>query len=242
MVSAAGLAVCPTCGESLEPLGPRAQLFEVVVAERASQAEIMRFPLEADIPVIVGRGTIKGIDLSASPPLTGILPASAAAGAARPESPVPGNAAPESPVPESAVPASPLPASPLANREVIQRVSRLHLLLRIEEVTEVNWRLAVIDLDSTNGTEVERWAGTGFLPSRSVPADKETFLSARDRLILGGAVQLRLSGKRYGILPNGGTPFLPADPGDGPPSDSTMNPGTTISDAPPTGGWTAGTA
>jgi hypothetical protein len=216
MVSAGGLAVCPTCGEPLEPLGPRAQLFEVVVAERASQAEIMRFPLEADIPVIVGRGTIKGIDLAASTPLTGTLPGSAVAGVA-------------------------LPGGPVANREVIQRVSRLHLLLRIEEVTEVNWRLAVIDLDSTNGTEVERWAGTGFLPSRAVPADKETFLSARDRLILGGAVQLRLSGKRFGIRPNGNLPVVPADAGDDPPGDATMIPGTTISDAPPTGQWITGT-
>jgi len=44
---------------------------------------------------------------------------------------------------------------------------------------------------------VERWAGSGFLPSREVGSDKETFLSARDRLVLGGAVQLRLSGRRY---------------------------------------------
>jgi hypothetical protein len=130
--------------------------------------------------------------------------------------------------------ASPVPGSSGASREVIQRVSRLHLLLRIEEVTEVNWRLAVIDLDSTNGTEVERWAGTRFLPSRAVPADKETFLSARDRLVLGGAVQLRLSGKRYVIRPNGSMPILPADTGDGPRGDDTLIQGTTISDALPT--------
>jgi hypothetical protein len=212
------MAVCPGCGEPLEPLGPRTQLFEVVVAERASQAEIMRFPLEADIPVIVGRGTIKGIDLSASPPAADLLPGGLVPGGAAQATPGPG---------------SPVPGNPGASREVIQRVSRLHLLLRIEEVTEVNWRLAVIDLDSTNGTEVERWAGTGFLPSRAVPADKETFLSARDRLVLGGALQLRLSGKRYVIRPNGGAPILPADPRDGPPGDATLIQGTTISDAPP---------
>jgi hypothetical protein len=228
MVSGAGLAVCPGCGEPLEPLGPRTQLFEVVVAERASQAEIMRFPLEADIPVIVGRGTIKGIDLSASP---------------HSGDPVPGGAPPGG----SAPPGGAVPGNPGPSLEVIKRVSRLHLLLRIEEVTEVNWRLAVIDLDSTNGTEVERWAGTGFLQSRPVPADKETFLSARDRLVLGGAVQLRLSGKRYVIRPNGSTPAppadtVPADTGDGPPGDATLIRGTTISDAPPPEDWITGTA
>jgi hypothetical protein len=84
-----------------------------------------------------------------------------------------------------------------AYRDAVLKVSRLHLLLRLEEVSAVNWRLVAIDLDSTNGTEVERWAGAGFLPSREVGSDKETFLSARDRLVLGGAVQLRLSGRRY---------------------------------------------
>ena len=145
-------------------------------------------------------------------------------------------------MPGGAVPASAVPGNPGASREVIKRVSRLHLLLRIEEVTEVNWRLAAIDLDSTNGTEVERWAGTGFLPSRPVPADKETFLSARDRLVLGGAVQLRLSGKRYVIRPNGSTPILPADARNEPSSDDTLIQGTTISDAPPPQDWIAGTA
>jgi hypothetical protein len=164
VVSAGGQAVCPSCDQPLAALGPRPALFEAVVAEHATGAEIMRFPLEADVPVIVGRGWGKGIDLSG-----GASAASAARGA------------------------------PAGSRPVIARVSRLHLLLRIEEVSDVNWRLAAIDLESTNGTEVERWAGAGFRPSRPVPADKETFLSARDRLVLGGAVQLRLSGKRHVI-------------------------------------------
>jgi hypothetical protein len=76
-------------------------------------------------------------------------------------------------------------------------VSRLHLLLRWEEVASPNWRLAVFDLESTYGTEVERWAGGGYLPPRPVPSDRETFLSARDRLVLGGTVQLRVSGRRF---------------------------------------------
>ena len=73
----------------------------------------------------------------------------------------------------------------------------MHLLLRYEEVAPPNWRLAVIDLESTNGTEVERWAGHGSPPSRPVPTDKELFLSGKDRLVLGGTVQLRLSGRRF---------------------------------------------
>jgi hypothetical protein len=202
MVSAAGLAVCPSCNQPLTDLGPRAQLFEAVVAERATQAEIMRFPLETDVPVIVGRGTIKGIDLSIA-----VLPS-------------PGR--------------SPAPTSLTSARQAVARVSRLHLLLRIEEVSAVNWRLAVIDLDSTNGTEVERWAGAGFLPSREVPADKETFLSARDRVVLGGAVQLRLSGKRYMMDRGAPASSIPQDPGDFPPrGDATIVSQITISDAQP---------
>jgi hypothetical protein len=161
LVSPSGEAMCPSCDQPLTSLGPRAQLHEVVVAVRGEQPEpeIMRFPLETDVPVIVGRGRgIKGIDLTMDP-----------LSDRRPET----------------------------YRDAVLRVSRLHLLLRLEEVSTVNWRLAAIDLASTNGTEVERWAGSGFLPSREVGSEKETLLSARDRLVLGGAVQLRLSGRRY---------------------------------------------
>jgi hypothetical protein len=166
LVSPEGEAMCPSCDMPLAEIGPRQQIHEVVVAERATQAELMRFPLEADVPVIVGRGsTIKGVDLSMD-----ALPFQQ--GVARP---------------------SPSPA----HHDAVRRVSRMHLLLRYEEVTPPNWRLAVIDLESTNGTEVERWAGHGYLPSRLVPSDKETYLSGKDRLVLGGTVQMRLSGRRY---------------------------------------------
>jgi hypothetical protein len=166
LVSPAGEAICPSCDKPLAEIGPRPQVHEVVVEERATQAELMRFPVEVDVPVIVGRGsTIKGVDLSMNP----------------------------LPYQRGMSPQLPFPA----HHEAVLRVSRLHLLLRFEEVTPVNRRLAVIDLDSTNGTEVERWAGHGFLPSRPVPNDRETFLSAKDRLVLGGTVQLRLSGRRY---------------------------------------------
>ena len=182
LVSPSGEAMCPACDQPLASLGPRAQLHEVVVAVRGEQeAEIMRFPLETDVPVIVGRGRgIKGIDLTMDP-----------LSDRRAE----------------------------AYRDAVLKVSRLHLLLRLEEVSAVNWRLVAIDLDSTNGTEVERWAGTGFLPSREVGSDKETFLSARDRLVLGGAVQLRLSGRRYNAELGVPTPAPPAL--DDPRSDAT---------------------
>jgi hypothetical protein len=159
LVSPEGEAVCPSCDMPLAQIGPRQQVHEIVVAERATQDELMRFPLEADVPVIVGRGsTIKGVDLSMA--------------------------------------ALPVPPG-TSHHDAVRRVSRMHLLLRYEEVTPPNWRLAVIDLESTNGTEVERWAGHGFLPSRPVPTDKEMFLSGKDRLVLGGTVQLRLSGRRF---------------------------------------------
>lgn len=148
-----GLVMCPSCGDPLEDLGPRERIFEIVAAECESQTEIMRFPLEVDVPVIVGRGSmIKGVDL--------------------------------------AMDTWPNPPS-------VSHVSRRHLLMRMEEVSAVNSRLAVIDLDSTNGTQLQRWAGTGFRPPRVVPTDTETFLSAKDRLILGGTILLRLSGRRF---------------------------------------------
>lgn len=162
-VTPEGGAVCPSCSRPLVALGPRAALHEVVVADAMSKAEIMRFPLEVDCPVIVGRGSaVKGIDL-----------AMYAEG----------------------------------ERSPIDTVSRQHLVLRLTDAGAANWRLSVIDLNSTNGTTVERWTGGGFDPARPVPADAETHLGTRDRLILGAnAVLLRLSGKRYLAEPT--SPYL----------------------------------
>ena len=153
-VTPEGAAVCPSCSRPLDPLGPRAALHEVVVADAASHVEIMRFPLEVDCPLIIGRGSaIKGIDLAMY---------------------VEGGRSP------------------------IDTVSRQHLMLRLTDAGSANWRLSVIDLNSTNGTMVERWTGGGFDPAKPVPADQETHIGTRDRLILGdNAVLLRLSGKRY---------------------------------------------
>ena len=152
-ISPEGTAVCPSCRRQLVALGPRAALHEVVVADLESQQDILRFPLEVDCPVIVGRGVaVKGIDLAMH-----------ADGA----------------------------------RSVIDTVSRQHLMMRLTNAGSANWRLSVIDLNSTNGTMVQRWAGSGFEPAKPVPADTETHLGTRDQLVLGDTVMLRLSGKRY---------------------------------------------
>jgi hypothetical protein len=152
-VSPEGVAVCPSCTRHLVDLGPRDVLHEVVVAERASDAEILRFPLEVDCPVIVGRGAaVKGIDL-------------AMYGDTR--------------------------------MAAIHTVSRQHLMMRMENAGQANWRLTALDLNSTNGTMVERWVGNDFAPARDVLPGAETYLGTRDRLILGDTVLLRLSGKRY---------------------------------------------
>jgi hypothetical protein len=56
---------CPTCAGELTDLGPRRRFHEIVVEDASSGDEIMRFPLEADSPVIVGRGRSLrgGVDL-----------------------------------------------------------------------------------------------------------------------------------------------------------------------------------
>jgi hypothetical protein len=161
-MSPEGTAVCPSCRRQLVALGPRAALHEVVVAGLQSQEEILRFPLEVDCPVIVGRGTaIKGIDLAMYTD---------------------------------------------GGRSVIDTVSRQHLMMRLTNAGSANWRLSVIDLNSTNGTTVQRWTGSGFDPARPVPADTETHLGTRDQVILGDTVLLRLSGKRYLAEPTNPNP------------------------------------
>ena len=152
-ISPEGTAVCPSCRRQLVALGPRAALHEVVVADLDSHEEILRFPLEVDCPVIIGRGAaVKGIDL--------------------------------------AMYADSRPTA-------IHTVSRQHLMMQLENAGQANWRLSALDLNSTNGTTVERWQGGAFAPAREVPAGAETYLGTRDRLILGDTVLLRLSGKRY---------------------------------------------
>ena len=114
----------PAAG-SWSTLGPRAALHEVVVADLESQAEILRFPLEVDCPVIVGRGAaVKGIDLAMYAD---------------------------------------------GGRSAIDTVSRQHLMMRLTNAGSANWRLSALDLNSTNGTTVERWTGSAFDPAKAGP-------------------------------------------------------------------------
>ena len=76
-------------------------------------------------------------------------------------------------------------------------VSRRHLLMRIDEAGDGNRRMVVLDLESRNGTAVERWTGTAFQPPKPLWPTQEAILGYKDRLILGGTVSLRLSGKHY---------------------------------------------
>jgi hypothetical protein len=152
-LSPEGTAVCPSCTRPLVSLGPRATLHEVVVAEAGSQTEILRFPLEVDCPVIVGRGAaVKGIDLAM---YTG------------------------------------------GRRSAIDTVSRQHLMLNLQDAGSANMRLSVLDLNSTNGTMVQRWTGSEFDQAQPVPPGRETRLGTRDQVVLGESLLLRLSGKRY---------------------------------------------
>jgi hypothetical protein len=161
-ISPEGTAVCPSCRRQLVALGPRAALHEVVVAGVESEQELLRFPLEVECPVIVGRGAaVKGIDLAMYTE---------------------------------------------GGRSVIDTVSRQHLMMRLTNAGSANWRLSVIDLNSTNGTMVQRWAGSGFEPAKPVPADQETHLGTRDQLVLGDTVLLRLSGKRFLAEPTSPNP------------------------------------
>jgi hypothetical protein len=81
-------------------------------------------------------------------------------------------------------------------RDAVMHVSRRHLLLRIELVN-TSRRIVAVDLGSRNGTTVERWEQKTFLPPKPVPPEKDLYLGSKDRLVLGDAVNLRLSGKHY---------------------------------------------
>lgn len=174
VITKTGEARCPRCHSPLQDAGPRGPIFEVVAESRAAAgnrtAEILRFPLEPDCPVLVGRGADKGINLQLHD-----LP------------------------PEADV----------------TSVSRRHILLCAGETADGDRKLIAVDQHSRNGTQVERWTGTEFRSPEPACAETKVILSAKDRLVLGGTVTLRLSGRRYiaGIT----TPFpgLPGPRGSG---------------------------
>ncbi|MEU8347453.1 FHA domain-containing protein [Spirillospora sp. NPDC048832] len=83
-----------------------------------------------------------------------------------------------------------------AHRDALKKVSRRHLLLRMDE----DRRLAATDLGATNGTEVEYRAQQGFQAPKAVQPGKDVFLGFKDRLVLGGTVTLRLSGRRFSTM------------------------------------------
>jgi hypothetical protein len=64
-VTPRGTVLCPSCNFPLFGFGPRDPLYEAVVEHRGSRKEIMRFPLEVNSPLIVGRGAaLKGVNLA----------------------------------------------------------------------------------------------------------------------------------------------------------------------------------
>ena len=168
VVTETGEARCPRCYRPLQDAGSRGRIFEVVAESRAAvgdrAAEILRFPLEPDCPVLVGRGADKGINLQLRD-----LP------------------------PEADV----------------TRVSRRHMLLCAQETANGDRQLIAVDQHSRNGTQVERWTGTEFRSPETVCAETKVTLSARDRLVLGGTVTLRLSGRRYDAGVTTPFPVLP---------------------------------
>lgn len=85
-----------------------------------------------------------------------------------------------------------------AFRSAVERVSRRHLMLRAEEPRAgTQRRLVATDLGSSNGTRVRRAAGTGLSKAKAIPANTETLVMEGDQLVLGDAITVRLSGKKY---------------------------------------------
>ena len=167
LVTDYGQARCPTCDEALTELGPRERLHEIVVEER-SGAEIMRFPLEAGSPVIVGRGlTIKGVNLNAYGLAT-------------------------------------------SAREAVEAVSRRHLTLQVEEPAPGRRRMLHHRAVPAVQVGHDHPPGAGQ-PTIARPG-QGLHVMAKDLIVLGDAVTLRLSGKQY--MATGRPPAVPSPAGD----------------------------
>ncbi|MGI5241635.1 hypothetical protein [Dactylosporangium sp. CA-139066] len=66
-VDRAGGAHCPVCESTLVPLGPRALVRQLVIGTADGGAELLRLPIEADAPLLLGRGRSPGVDLESMP-------------------------------------------------------------------------------------------------------------------------------------------------------------------------------
>ncbi|MEU9048225.1 MULTISPECIES: FHA domain-containing protein [unclassified Kitasatospora] len=76
----------------------------------------------------------------------------------------------------------------------VKRVSRVHLLISMEEKPGGgNPQAYAVDLGSGNGTVVVRGSG----PARRIEPGERVAFGEADRLVLGDTVALRMSGKRY---------------------------------------------
>ena len=90
-------------------------------------------------------------------------------------------------------------------RAAIEKVSRRHLTLTVQEPAPDRRRMIVTDLGSRNGTAVEHPPGAGQ-PTVIRPG-ASGYAMERDRIVLGDAVTLRFSGKKY---PASGSQPIPA--------------------------------
>jgi pSer/pThr/pTyr-binding forkhead associated (FHA) protein len=66
-VKRSGVPTCPECGSRLHAAGRRRPLREIQVLRALDEKEIMRFPLEADAALVLGRGALSdGVNLAMS--------------------------------------------------------------------------------------------------------------------------------------------------------------------------------
>ncbi|MFD0887928.1 hypothetical protein ACFQ08_25590 [Streptosporangium algeriense] len=144
--------VCPGCQGPLTALGPRPPHRDVVVELRNTRTEVLRFPVEWNIPLLLGRGEFaKGVDLA-----------------------------------QVAV----------EFHAAVRKISRRHLSMRLEFAGSEPL-LEVVELGSSRGTEIERGRGAGYESPRLIEPGRRVRMTLGDRLVLGGSVTLRLSGRRF---------------------------------------------
>jgi hypothetical protein len=139
-------AICPGCRTPLAAIGPRAAVRQLIVsAADDPDVEVIRFPLEAGTPVVLGRGRLEcGVSLDG------------------------------------------LERSPAR----IGRLSRQHAAVRLTE----QGALSVVDLGSSNGTEV---LNPGAAQWRPLAPGEWIGVAERGRVRLAGVVTVEVSGQRF---------------------------------------------